>query len=117
MITPPKAAKDDALAARAKDGQDPGLRPSARQRGVAPLQSLVSKGREAFGRVWDRVPTCKSLSIFVHYRRVVFEGFPVDFDGPVDPLFVIFAQEPVAAHDVAFQKAVAVHGELHVLGR
>jgi hypothetical protein len=36
MITPPKAAEDDALETRAKDGQDPGLRPAPHKKDQTP---------------------------------------------------------------------------------
>lgn len=43
-------------------------------------------------------------------------GNAVDCGGAVDPLFFVFPEEAVAAHDEPFDEAVAPHGEEHVAG-
>ncbi len=53
----------------------------------------------------------------ISINRIVFVEFVADENGAVDPCVVIFAQEAVASHQVAFDKAVLLHGEEHVLGR
>lgn len=51
------------------------------------------------------------------FGGVVFEDLSVDFDFSIDPFFVVFPEKSIASHDESLEKAVALHGELHVARR
>ena len=48
-------------------------------------------------------------------RGIVFVKFVVDEFGAVAPGVFVFAEEAVAAHEVAFEEAVGANGLEHVL--
>ncbi|MCH9629357.1 MAG: hypothetical protein S4CHLAM107_11490 [Chlamydiia bacterium] len=41
-------------------------------------------------------------------------GDATDFFSAVHPVIFVFTKETIAPHDIAFEKAVAAHGEQHV---
>ena len=47
---------------------------------------------------------------------IEFKRSAIDLNNWVDPLLVVFAEQPIAAHEEALDEAIALHGELHVAG-
>ena len=74
-----------------------------------------------------KLRSCRSVFAFlevkkwenksVFFRRIPFIEHSFDLLGPIEPGIGVFAQEPVAAHDVSFAEAIFADGLEHVLGR
>ena len=56
------------------------------------------------------------LIILIFFSGVVFKNTTVNFNGPIDPLLIVFSEKAVTPHQVALEKAVAAHRKAHVLG-
>ena len=52
--------------------------------------------------------------ILIEFGRVVLEDLAIYLNLAIDPRLVVFAEQSIAAHEIALDKSVAVHGKLHI---